>query len=169
MKRRASLNWLKRRVSAKITCCGYFSRPLDNRHGTSPEALGPSRHSCKSSSEKLQQVFVIIKGKRMGNYLLKAQLQIQFIGASFCASFKATCAHPKNWARLRGFACLSAPDRHRARNFSRPESTIKYNALKSRSFNHLSYMRCLPFLFINCFMIIYYISYANEIYYRHDI
>ena len=22
-------------------CCGYFSHPLDNKHGTSPEALEP--------------------------------------------------------------------------------------------------------------------------------
>ena len=33
---------MKRRISAKIKCCGYFSHPLDDRHGTSPEALGPA-------------------------------------------------------------------------------------------------------------------------------
>ena len=32
------------------------------------------------------------------------------------------CASPKNRACLRGFACPSAPDRHRANNFPRPEN-----------------------------------------------
>ena len=36
-----SWNWLKRRVSAKIKCCGYFSHLSDGKHGTSPEALRP--------------------------------------------------------------------------------------------------------------------------------
>ena len=33
---------LKRRVSAKIKCCGYFLHPLDDRYGTSSETLGPA-------------------------------------------------------------------------------------------------------------------------------
>ena len=76
---------LKRRsVSAKIKCCGYFSHPLDGTHETSPEAFG---HCCRNSSKKLHQGFVIIKGKRMGSYLLKAQLhqmQSTHTGVSFC-------------------------------------------------------------------------------------
>ena len=35
-------NWLNRRVSAKIKRYGYFSHPLDDRHGTSSEALRPA-------------------------------------------------------------------------------------------------------------------------------
>ena len=44
---------------------GYFLHPLDDRHGMSPEAFGQtSRYCCRNSSEKLQQDFVIIKGKK---------------------------------------------------------------------------------------------------------
>ena len=59
-----SWNWLKRRVSAKINCCGYFSRSLDDRHGTSPEALGPADIVVETRAKKLQQACVIIKGKK---------------------------------------------------------------------------------------------------------
>ena len=88
--------WLKRRVSVKIKRSGYFSYSLDDRHGMSPEAIGrTSRHCCRNSSEKLQLGLVIIKGKRivqncdffqlvMGSHHLKAQLQMQYTGASFC-------------------------------------------------------------------------------------
>ena len=78
-------SWLKRKVSAKIKRYGYFSHPLDDRHGISPEAFGEtSRHYCRNSSEKLQKNFGIIKGKRIGIYHLKAQLQMQSAGALFC-------------------------------------------------------------------------------------
>ena len=77
-------SWLKRKVSAKIKRYGYFSHPLDDRHGISPEAFGEtSRHYCRNSSEKLQKNFGIIKGKRIGIYHLKAQLQMQSAGALF--------------------------------------------------------------------------------------
>ena len=33
---------MKRRVSAKIKCCGYFSHPLYDRHGMTPDILGPT-------------------------------------------------------------------------------------------------------------------------------
>ena len=39
------------------------------------------RNCCRNASEKVQQVFVIIKRKRMESYLLKAQLQMQSKGA----------------------------------------------------------------------------------------
>ena len=77
--------WLKRRISAKIKRCGFFLHPLDDRHRMNSEAFGrTNRHCCRNSSEKLQEGFVIIKGKRMGSYHLKAQLQMQSTGASFC-------------------------------------------------------------------------------------
>ena len=84
-------SWLKRKVSAKIKRYGYFSHPLDDKHGISPEAFGQtSRYYCRNSSEKLQKNFVIIKGMGswmgswMGSYHLKAQLQMQSAGALFC-------------------------------------------------------------------------------------
>ena len=38
--------------------------------------------------------------------------------------YKTKCARPKNRLLLRGFACLSAPDRHWARNLSRPDQVM---------------------------------------------
>ena len=76
-------NWLKRRVSAKIKCCGYFWYFLHDSRGTSPEALGPA-DIVVETRVKFQQSFVLIKGKRMGSYLLKAQLQMHSTGALFC-------------------------------------------------------------------------------------
>ena len=42
------------------------------------------QQTSRNSSKILQQGFVIIKGKRMGSYLLKAQLQMHYTGESFC-------------------------------------------------------------------------------------
>ena len=47
---------LKRRVSAKIQCCSYFSHPLDDRHGTSPEALGPAGIVVKTRAKNCSKV-----------------------------------------------------------------------------------------------------------------
>ena len=74
--------WLKRRFSDKIKCCGYFSHLLDDRYGASPEALGSANTipetRTKICSKALQSL------KRMGIYVLKAQLEMQFAEASLC-------------------------------------------------------------------------------------
>ena len=46
----------------------------------------------------------------------------------FFLFYKANCAHPKNREQLRCLAHLSAPDQHRARNFSRPIKAVDYFA-----------------------------------------
>ena len=76
-------NWLKKRVRAKIKCCGYFSHPLDYRHETSPETLRPTDTGCRKLEPKIA-ASLIITGKTMGRYLLKAQVQMQSTGAWFC-------------------------------------------------------------------------------------
>ena len=42
---------------------GHFLRSLDDRHGTSPEALGPADNVVETRAKKLQQACVIINGK----------------------------------------------------------------------------------------------------------
>ena len=78
-----SWNWLKRRVRAKIKCCGYFLRSLDDRHGTSPEALGPADNVVETRAKKLQQACVIIKGKKweviFWKYNFNCNLQEHFV------------------------------------------------------------------------------------------
>ena len=75
-------NWLKRRASTKeCLFLLFFPHLLDDRYGASHEALGPT-DIVANSNGKLQQEFVIIERKRMGSYLLKAQLQIECTGVS---------------------------------------------------------------------------------------
>ena len=47
---------LTRRVSTKIKCCSYFSHPLDDRHGASPEALGPAGIVVKTRAKNCSKV-----------------------------------------------------------------------------------------------------------------
>ena len=51
-------------------CCSYFSYPLDVYEASSGRSPWTSRHCCRNSSKKLQQV--IINKKKIENYLLPA-------------------------------------------------------------------------------------------------
>ena len=79
------MNLTEEEIQCKIECYGYFSYPLDDRYRASPEALGPANTIAETRAKiRSNTLNIFIKGKIMGNYLLKAQLQMQSTGASFC-------------------------------------------------------------------------------------
>ena len=71
---------MKRRVSVKKKCCGYFLQFLSGRCGASPKVSEQTDVVAESRAKKI--AFVVIIRKRMGNYLLKELLQMQSTGAS---------------------------------------------------------------------------------------
>lgn len=56
----------------------------------------------------------------------------------FFLFYKSKRAHPKIWPFLRGFARLSPPDQHRARNLPRPEVVLPKNTKKNNPFKFFS-------------------------------
>ena len=72
---------MKRRVS------GYFSHSLNDRPGTSPEALRPAGIVVETRAKNYSKSLKSLKKKRMGSYLLRPRLQMQSTGASFCKFF----------------------------------------------------------------------------------
>ena len=58
-------------------CCGYFSHPLDDMIGASPEAYRPEDIIVKTRANNCTEALYLLKGKEWEVTFRKAQLQMQ--------------------------------------------------------------------------------------------